>query len=95
MCNFLAGLRKRLDGDGSDKLFDQATLQVTSINYLRILSQPLRFPLRRKQRRLHSKRSFNRHHRHGQLSSIPANSIFHSEFFTDDFYKEFLKIYVQ
>ncbi|KAM3724374.1 Matrix metalloproteinase-B [Dirofilaria immitis] len=90
MCNFLAGLQERMDGYGVDKLFDQATLQTSSVDYLRILSQPLRFPLRRKQRRLHSER----HHRHQQLSSA-ANSIFNSDFFTDDFYKQFLKFYVQ
>ncbi|CAG9532696.1 unnamed protein product [Cercopithifilaria johnstoni] len=94
MCNFLAGLRKRLDEYGADKLFDQETLQVSSVDYLKILSQPLRFPLRRKQRHLHSERSSNRHHRHQQQSAV-ANSIFNSEFFTDDFYKQFLMIYVQ
>lgn len=94
MCNFLAGLRERMDGHGADKLFDQATLQVTSVDYLRILSQPLRFPLRRKQRRLHSVRSSNRHHRHQQPFTA-SNSIFNSRFFTDDFYKQFFKIYVQ
>lgn len=94
MCNFLAGLRKRLDEYGADKLFDQATLQISSVDYLKILSQPLRFPLRRKQRRLHSERYPSRHHRHQQQSAA-ANSIFDSGFFTDDFYKQFLKIYVQ
>uniref|UniRef100_A0A1I7W1F1 ZnMc domain-containing protein n=2 Tax=Loa loa TaxID=7209 RepID=A0A1I7W1F1_LOALO len=94
ICNFLAGLRKRMDDDGADKFFDQATLQVTSIDYLRILSQPLRFPLRRKQRHPHLERSSNRHHRHQQLSAA-ANFIFNSGFFTDDFYKQFLKIYAQ
>ncbi|KAL4002173.1 Matrixin family protein [Acanthocheilonema viteae] len=94
MCNFLAGLRKRLDEYGADKLFDQATLQVLSIDYLKILSQPLRFPMRRKQRRLHSERSSNRHHRRQQQFAA-ANSIFNSGFFTDDFYKQFFKIYVQ
>ncbi|EFO14354.2 hypothetical protein LOAG_14168 [Loa loa] len=83
-----------MDDDGADKFFDQATLQVTSIDYLRILSQPLRFPLRRKQRHPHLERSSNRHHRHQQLSAA-ANFIFNSGFFTDDFYKQFLKIYAQ
>uniref|UniRef100_A0A0R3S2C8 DIOX_N domain-containing protein n=1 Tax=Elaeophora elaphi TaxID=1147741 RepID=A0A0R3S2C8_9BILA len=67
---------------------------VSSIDYLKILSQPLRFNLRRMQRRLHSEGYSGRHHRH-QQQFVYANSIFHSEFYTDDFYKQFLKIYVQ
>ncbi|VDN04688.1 unnamed protein product [Thelazia callipaeda] len=99
MCNFLAGLRKqvRQNNTAHETLFEEATSRTAaSFDYIKTLSQPLRFPPRRKRRHFHSTKLSSRHHRHHENQIIAArNSIFNPEFFTDEFYKQFFKIYMQ